>query len=164
VIFAAAALLSFLVPAFLLLSPQAEGSELLARYGPTLLAAIPLWLCSGIIALSMLFVFRNSGLASILYFLFYTVGFFGMGLLAALASYYDGIVARVIGVICIAHPYNALWACIYQGSAFGKSLSWELLFGGSSWDRLWVSWLIALAWSVAAAVAALLSLRYRELR
>lgn len=158
------AVVSFVGPAALLLPGRVYLPELMWKYGPTLLAAIPMWLCSGVIALSLLFFFRNSGLASVLYVLFFTVGFVGMGLMSVLMDYYEGIIARVIGVICTLHPFNVLWANMYQADAFGTSLSWNLIFGSPAWNWLGISWLTALGWSVLSAGLALLALYHREFR
>ena len=158
------AVVSYVGMAALLLPGRVYMPELMWKYGPTLLAAIPMWLCSGVIALSMLFFFRNSGLASVLYVLFFTVGFFGMGLMAVLADYYEGIVARVIGVACTVHPFNVLWAIMYQTDAFGTSISWNLIFGSQAWNWLGASWLIGIGWIAASAALALVALYRREFR
>lgn len=167
--YAGVCILSFVLPAFLLLPGRSELPGVMLQFAPQLLMAVPMWLASGAIALGLFFLFRSSGMASICYMLYFTVGFVVIAVLGVawsgeLEAGRGGIPVQILAFLCEVHPLNMLWETVVDINVTGISFQVQMAEGAGIWFRVLRSWLVGLGWVAVSTLAAVLSLHRKELR
>ncbi|MCI8537986.1 MAG: hypothetical protein HFF18_04890 [Oscillospiraceae bacterium] len=161
---AASVILSFCLTVFILMPARLALPALITENLPTaMLIAVPLWLCSGILALSMLFLLKNSTIAVALYTAFFSFGYLAAILLHVIALNDSSPSAQVISFLCSLHPFNIFWRILFQADETGLSVNFALFYSPGLADILH-SWVLALGWSVVPSALTCLVLRHREFR
>lgn len=161
---AGSVLLSFIVTVVSLLPARAALPAVMAQNLPhSILMAIPLWIASGILALSLLFLFKNSTVAVALYTCFFTVGYVAIILINIVAHDNPSPIAQFISFLCDLHPFHIYWSTLLQQGDDGFFADLGLFYSPGIWEMI-RSWGLALGWSVIPSGLTCLVLRHREFR
>lgn len=161
---AGSVLLSFFVTVFVLLPARSALPAIMAQNLPTsMLMAIPLWVASGILALSLLFLLKNSTVAVALYIEFFTIGYIAIIFINIIAHDNPSLSAQVISFLCDLHPFRIYWATLIQEGDNGFFADFGLFYNPQIRDIIY-SWALALGWSVIPSGITCLVLRHREFR
>lgn len=161
---AGSVLLSFIATVLALLPARFALPAIMAQNLPSsMLMAIPLWVASGILALSLLFLFKNSTAAVAIYTSFFSIGYIAIIFINVIALDNPSPFAQFLSFLCDLHPFHIYWAALFQEGDTGFFADFSLFYDPKIRDIIH-SWVLALGWSVIPSAITCLALRHREFR
>ena len=140
--------------------------QVLARYGMTMCSALPLWMASAGLFLSLKFIFRSGALAGVLEALYYLVGFPIVGAAATVVPADTGEPGPISTLLYALHPMTPFWNgdMVIEGIDTGISITLTPEAFVDSPPPLLYCWAVGAVWLVGTSLVAIAFLRRRELR
>ena len=160
--FALVVMVSFLLSSLMMLPDPRCLFPVMERFAPIMFSAVPLWVSSGAIALGLLFFLRNSGVAVMLYLLYFTVGFISIAVLYIISMNSTGLLWTVSRFLADTHPYNMMWSGMMEVSDTGFFFRWEMVDAAGS--KTVGNLLLGIVWTAVGTGLGVLGVYRKELR
>ena len=140
--------------------------QVLARYGMTMCSALPLWMASAGLFLSLKFIFRSGALAGVLEALYYLVGFPIVGAAATVVPADTGEPGPISTLLYALHPMTPFWNgdMVVEGIDTGISIQLTPEAFVDSPPPMLYCWALGLLWLIGTSLVAIAFLQRRELR